>query len=85
MLTTQSAGCSSLIPSEWALGVDAPDQSNDHTVGGLAAYADAVLGRLDQANDRTAGTIHIVTACEARDAAAIRHATRGFFGRLFGG
>lgn len=79
-LTTQSVGCSSLVPSEWQQGVEAPPLP-DATAGGLASFADAVLGRLDTANDRTRATIHIVSACEARDAAAIHQATRR---RLFG-
>jgi hypothetical protein len=37
------------------------------------------------ANGRTKDAIGIVERCEARDAAAVKQAKRGFFGRLFGG
>lgn len=76
VLTTQSAGCSSLIPETWKTPVEAPPLPDDHTAGGLGAFADAVLGRLDIANDRTVSAIGIVSRCEARDAAAVRQATR---------
>jgi hypothetical protein len=36
------------------------------------------------ANARTSDAIGIVERCEARDAAAVKHAQRGFFARLFG-
>jgi hypothetical protein len=41
------------------------------------------VGKLDVANDRLVSSIGIVERCEARDAAAVKQARRGFFGRLF--
>ena len=41
-------------------------------------------GRLDVANGRTRDAIEIVERCEARDAAAVQKARRGWFKRLFG-
>jgi hypothetical protein len=54
------------------------------TVGDWIAFADAQTGKLDMANGRTRDAIDIVARCEARDAAAVKRATRGFFGRIFG-
>lgn len=83
LLTTQSAGCSSLIPSEWAQGVDSAPLPDGNTVGDWITFGDAQTGRLDVANDRQRATVHIVSACEARDAAAIHQATRRRFLGLF--
>jgi hypothetical protein len=54
------------------------------TVGDWIAFADAQTGKLDMANGRTRDAIDIVARCEARDAAAVKRATRGFLGRIFG-
>jgi hypothetical protein len=54
------------------------------TVGDWIAFADAQTGKLDMANGRTRDAIDIVARCEARDAAAVKRATRGFFERIFG-
>lgn len=62
-------------------GADLP---GGNTVGDWIAFGDAQTGKLDQANDRTKAAVGIVERCEARDAAAVKRATRGFFGRLFG-
>lgn len=75
-MTTQSAGCSSLIPNEWKTAVVAPDLPNGNTVGDWEVFADAVTGKLDIANDRTVSAIGIVERCEARDAAAVKQATK---------
>jgi len=63
-------------------GADLPD---GNTVGDWIAFGDAQTGRLDQANERTKASIGIVERCEARDAAAVKKAGRGFFGRLLHG
>lgn len=76
--------CASLIPTSWRQGVPAPDLPADDSVGSWIVFGDAAIGKLDQANGRTRDTLDIVTACEARDAAAVRKSTRGWFGRLFG-
>lgn len=57
-----------------------PEPAN---VGDWIAFADAQTGRLDQANGRTADAIAIVERCEARDAAAVKRAQRGWLRRLF--
>lgn len=83
VVTTQSAGCSSLIPPDWAQGVESAPLPGGSTVGDWITFGDQQTGRLDQANDRTASTIHIVTACEARDVAAVHRATRRRFLGIF--
>jgi hypothetical protein len=45
-------------------------------VGDWIAFGDAQTGKLDQANGRTSDAISIVERCEARDAAAVKRATR---------
>jgi hypothetical protein len=50
------------------------------TVGDLAVFGDAQTGKLDQANDKIVNGQATIEACEARDAAAIKKATkRGLF------
>jgi hypothetical protein len=80
-VTTQGAGCSSLLPGEWKQGVDGAEMPSlvGSVVGDWIAFADAQTGRLDTANDRTVSAIGIVERCEARDAAAVRRATRRKF------
>jgi hypothetical protein len=53
-------------------------------VGDWIAFGDAQTAKLDQANSRTKDAIGIVERCEARDAAAVKRASRGFLGRIFG-
>lgn len=65
-----------MIPPEWRQGVAGADLPEGSTVGDWIAFGDAQTGKLDQANDRTVSTIGIVERCEARDAAAVRQATR---------
>lgn len=77
VVTTSAAGCSTLIPQEWRQPVEAADPPPEQpTVGDLIIFGDETQGRLDMANDRTLSTIGIVERCEARDAAAVRRATR---------
>ena len=82
-MTTQSAGCSSLLPAEWAKGVAGAPLPEGDTVGDWIAFGDAQTGKLDQANERTKAAIGIVERCEARDAAAVKRATRRKFLGLF--
>lgn len=83
-VTAQPAGCAALLPPEWRKGVEAPEFSGGgDVVGDWVSYADAVLGRLDVANDRTVSAIGIVERCEARDAAAIKQATKRRFLGIF--
>lgn len=68
--------CSSLLPDEWRQGVDGAPLPAGDTVGDWVSFADAQTGKLDQANGRTKDAIGIVERCEARDAAAVKKATR---------
>jgi hypothetical protein len=82
-VTTSAAGCSSLVPQEWRQPVEGADPPPEApTIADLSIFGDQQTGRLDMANDRTLSTIGIVERCEARDAAAVRRATRrrGLFG-----
>lgn len=68
--------CSSLIPESWSQGVAGAELPADDTVGSWISFGDQQTARLDQANGRTRDTITIVSKCEARDAAAVKRATR---------
>ena len=84
IVTASAAGCSSLIPDSWLAGIPGAPLPEGNTVGDWIVFGDAQTARLDQANSRTKDAIEIQRRCEARDAAAIKKASRGFFGRLFG-
>lgn len=84
IVTTSGANCSALLPDEWKQGVAGAALPDGNTVGDWIAFGDAQTGKLDMANGRTRDAIGIVARCEARDSAAVKKATRGFFGRLFG-
>jgi hypothetical protein len=99
IVATPSA-CSTLLPAEWEQGVGhaaspdaAPAKPTDQP--GLLAwtlnelkkwtgFAVEEAAHVDQADGRTKDAIGIVERCEARDAAAVKKSTRGFFGRIFG-
>lgn len=76
--------CSTLIPESWSQGVAGAELPADDTVGSWVAFGDAQTGKLDQANGRTKDAMDIIGRCEERDAKAVRKATRGWLGRLFG-
>lgn len=83
-VTTQRAGCSSLIPADWANGTPAAEivtgiVAGTAGVGDWMLQADREAARGDIADDRTRAAIHIFTACEARDAQAVQRATRRRF------
>jgi hypothetical protein len=61
-----------------------PPLPEGNQVGDWVAFGDAAVGKLDQANGRTVDAITIVQRCEARDAAAVKHSTKSWIGRLFG-
>jgi hypothetical protein len=84
IVTASSANCAGLLPPEWKQGVAGAPLPEGDTVADWIVFGDAQTGKLDQANGRTTDAIGIVERCEARDAAAVKKATRGFFGRLFG-
>jgi hypothetical protein len=80
----QAAGCAALLPATWRQPVSAPEfEGEDTLVGSWIAFADAAIGRLDQANDRTVSAIGIVERCEARDNEAVARATRKRFLGIF--
>ena len=52
-------------------GAPLPD---GETVGDWVAFGDAQTAQLDKANDRYVSGVGIIRRCEARDAAAVKHA-----------
>lgn len=76
VVTTVPASCGSLLPPEWKNGVAGAPLPDGDTAGDWIAFGDAQTGKLDQANERTKASIGIVERCEARDAAAVKRATR---------
>jgi hypothetical protein len=84
IVTASPSSCAMLLPPEWKQGVAGAPLPEGNTVGDWEVFADAQTGKLDQANGRTKDAIGIVERCEQRDAAAVKRATRGFFGRIFG-
>lgn len=68
--------CASLLPVEWKQGVPGAELPTGDTVGDWVAFGDAQTGKLDMANGRTRDAIGIVERCEARDAVAVKRATR---------
>lgn len=68
--------CATLLPQEWKQGVAGAELPTGDTVGDWVAFADAQTGKLDMANGRTRDAIGIIERCEARDAAAVKRATR---------
>lgn len=84
IVTSPAAACAALLPAEWKAGVAGAPLPNGDTVGEWIAFADAQTGRLDEANGRTRDTIAIVERCEARGAAELERARRGWLRRLLG-
>jgi hypothetical protein len=68
--------CATLLPQEWRQGVAGADLPNGDTVADWIVFGDQQTGKLDIANDRTKSSIGIIERCEARDAAAVKRATR---------
>lgn len=83
IVTASAAGCSGLLPPEWKQGVEGADLPVGDDVGDWVSFADAQTGRLDIANDRTKSAIGIVERCEARDAKAVKQATKRKFLGIF--
>jgi hypothetical protein len=79
IVTATPSSCAMLLPQEWKEGVAGAELPQGDTVADWEVFADAQTGRLDQANGRTKDAIGIVERCEARDAAAIKKATRPHF------
>lgn len=84
IVTATPNSCSSLLPNSWREGVAPPPLPEGNEVGDWITFGDSAIGKLDQANGRTIDVITIVERCESRDAQAVKRATRGWFGRLFG-
>lgn len=78
-MSAQSA-CSSLLPADWAEGVEGAPLPAGMTVGDWIAFADAQTGQLDKANDRYRAAVGIVGRCEARDAEAVKRSKPKFLG-----
>lgn len=76
--------CVTLIPENWRAGVPGVSLPSNDTIGEWIAFGDGQTGKLEQANGRTRDSIEIVERCENRDREAVRKATRGWLGRLFG-
>ncbi len=83
VVTATPLPCTELIPPDWKDGVAGAELPNGDTVGDWVSFADATVGKLDQANSRTRDVIHICTKVEQNNAKAIRQGTRGWFARLF--
>jgi hypothetical protein len=81
IVTAMPNSCATLLPQEWKQGVAGAPLPEGDTVGDWIAFGDQQTGKLDIANDRTKSAIGIVERCEARDAAAVKRATRH---RVFG-
>lgn len=71
-VTSTPSACSSLLPTEWLEGVEAPPQGDFTTVGDWITYADQAVGQLDKANDRYTAGVGIVSRCEERDRLAVK-------------
>lgn len=83
-MTASAAGCSALLPTDWALGVPGAPMPDEATAGAWIAFADAQTGRLDLANGRTRDALAIVRRCEDRDRSAVERSRRGWLRRLLG-
>lgn len=78
-MATRSA-CSSLLPSEWRVGVPGAPLPEGETVGDWIAFADAQTGQLDKSNDRYGAAVGIVERCELRDQEAVKRSRPKFLG-----
>ncbi|MEN3973128.1 hypothetical protein WJS89_10650 [Sphingomicrobium sp. XHP0235] len=70
-MTASAANCATLIPDNWRTGVEGAELPYGDTVGEWVAFSDAQTGKLDQANDRQAATMHIIEKCEELERQAI--------------
>jgi hypothetical protein len=84
IVTAAPSSCATLLPSEWKEGVAGAPLPEGNDIADWIVFGDAQTGKLDIANSRTRDSIGIIERCEARDKEAVRRASRGFFGRLFG-
>ena len=78
--------CSSLIPSGWTEPVpSAALPPGDAVETDWQVFGIEQTGQLARANGRTSDVVEIVTACEARDAAAVRRIGRPWWAKLWPG
>lgn len=83
---TPTAGCSSLIPAGWTEPVPSAALPPANAVeADWQVFGIEQTGQLARANGRTADVVEIVTGCEKRDAASVRHITRPWWRRLLPG
>lgn len=76
-LLAPTAGCSTLIPETWKADVpSAVLPTDEDETRRWQVFGVAQTGQLRIANGRTKDVIEVVTACEARDAEAVRTITR---------
>lgn len=84
-IATPAAGCSSLVPAGWAEPVPSAAFPQDTaSVRDWQVFGVDQTGQLAKANGRTADVLEVVTACEKRDAAAVR-SLRPWYRRLLPG
>lgn len=83
IVTATPSSCATLLPPDWKIGVAGAPLPQGDTVADWVQFGDAQTSKLDIANDRTRSSIGIIERCEARDAAAIKHATRHKFLGIF--
>ena len=84
VVTAAPNSCASLLPGGWKIGIAGAPLPDGNTVGDWIVFSEQQTGKLELANGRTKDAIEIIERCEQRDRDAVRKATRGFFGRLFG-
>jgi hypothetical protein len=63
--------------------VEGADLPSGETVADWLVFGDAQTGKLDTANDRIVNGYATIAKCEARDKAAVTHASKSWLGRLF--
>lgn len=80
VIVASPSSCSTLIPATWRTPVPGAAIPDGNTVGDWVAFGDAQTGQLDKANGRTVDTLDVISRCEARDAAAVKHAKPKFLG-----
>ena len=84
VVVASASSCVDLIPPSWEKGVEGAPLPEDDTVGSWIVFGDAQTGKLEQANGHTKDVMHICRKVEENDARAIKRASRGWLGRLFG-
>jgi hypothetical protein len=68
--------CSDLVPQAWRTPVPGAPLPDGEEVADWIVFGEKQTGQLEIANDRGAAVIHIVSTCEAQDAAALNRTRR---------